>query len=59
MRIRHQRHHDLHHLRPTKGNYAPYFTFRDRLCGTHFDGRSLTRDQFLHGEADSKRSKAD
>lgn len=53
------RHHDLHHLRPTKGNYAPYFTFWDRLCGTHFDGRSLTRDQFLHGEADSKRSKAD
>jgi sterol desaturase/sphingolipid hydroxylase (fatty acid hydroxylase superfamily) len=29
-------HHDLHHAKPTKGNYASIFTLWDRALGTHW-----------------------
>lgn len=31
------RHHDLHHARPTRGNYASFLTLWDRLLGTRID----------------------
>jgi sterol desaturase/sphingolipid hydroxylase (fatty acid hydroxylase superfamily) len=30
-------HHDLHHAKPTKGNYASMFKFWDKLLGTEID----------------------